>query len=237
LVLITGTTGSGKSSTLAALVDRINSEKHLHILTVEDPIEFLHSHGSCLINQREVHSDTISFASALKYALRQDPDVVLIGEMRDLETIEAALNISETGHLVFGTLHTNSAAESINRIIDVFPSNRQQQVRTQLSFCMQAVVCQQLLPRIGGGRVLALEVLICTPAIRAVIRDNKVHQIYSLIQAGAKYGMKTMNQSLAERCKAGRTTVQEAMSRSADLGELENILNRQLEAKTLLRTP
>ncbi|MFQ5868481.1 MAG: type IV pilus twitching motility protein PilT [Candidatus Zixiibacteriota bacterium] len=236
LVLITGPTGSGKSSTLAALIDRINSEKHFHILTVEDPIEFLHPHRNCLINQREVHADTISFASALKYALRQDPDVVLIGEMRDLETIEAALNISETGHLVFGTLHTSSAAESINRIIDVFPSNRQQQVRTQLSFCLQGAVCQQLLPRIGGGRALALEVLICTPAIRAVIRDNKVHQIYSLIQAGAKYGMKTMNQSLAEWCKAGRIAVQEAMSRSSDLGELNDMLSRQPQAKSLLKT-
>jgi len=237
LVLITGPTGSGKSTTLAALIDEINGEKHLHILTVEDPIEFLHNHRSCLVNQREVHADTSSFASALKYALRQDPDVVLIGEMRDLETIEAALNISETGHLVFGTLHTNSSAETINRIIDVFPTSRQQQVRTQLSFCLQAVVCQQLLPRIGGGRVLALEILMCTPAIRAVIRDNKVHQIYSLIQAGTKYGMKTMNQSLVELHKAGKLTVREAMSRSSDLGELNDMLNRQVGAKTLLKTP
>jgi len=236
LVLVTGATGSGKSTTLAALIDKINGQKHLHILTVEDPIEFLHQHRNCVVNQREVHADTLSFGSALKYALRQDPDVVLIGEMRDLETIEAALNISETGHLVFGTLHTNSAAETINRIIDVFPTNRQQQVRTQLSFCLQAVLCQQLLPRIGGGRVLALEILVCTPAIRAVIRDSKVHQIYSLIQAGTKHGMKTMNQSLAELYKTGRTTFREAMSRSGDLGELNDILNREPEAKNLVKT-
>jgi twitching motility protein PilT len=236
LVLVTGPTGSGKSTTLAALIDKINAEKRLHILTVEDPIEFLHTHRNCLVNQREVQADTSSFGSALKYALRQDPDVVLIGEMRDLETIEAALNISETGHLVFGSLHTNSAAETINRIIDVFPSSRQQQVRTQLSFCLQAVVCQQLMSRIGGGRVLATEVLMCTPAIRAVIRDNKVHQIYSLIQAGTKHGMKTMNQSLAELYKAGKITIREAVSRSGDPGELRDMLDRQLEAKIPLKT-
>jgi twitching motility protein PilT len=236
LVLVTGPTGSGKSTTLAALIDKINSEKRLHVLTVEDPIEFLHHHRSCLVNQREVHSDTMSFAAALKYALRQDPDVVLIGEMRDLETIEAALNISETGHLVFATLHTNSAAETINRIIDVFPPSRQQQVRTQLSFCLQAVLCQQLLSKVGGGRVMALEILVCTPAIRAVIRDSKVHQIYSLIQAGTKHGMKTMNLSFAELCRTGKITAREAMSRSDNIAELNEMLNRPQEVRTPIKT-
>ena len=168
LVLVCGPTGSGKSTTLAALIDKINRERHDHIITVEDPIEYLHRHNLCLINQREVYADTQSFASALKYALREDPDDVLIGEMRDLETIEAALNISETGHLAFATLHTNSAAEAVTRIIDVFPNNQQPQVRVTLSFVLQAALCQQLIPQIGGGRVLALEIMVCTPAIRAL---------------------------------------------------------------------
>ncbi|HSG99539.1 MAG TPA: type IV pilus twitching motility protein PilT, partial [candidate division Zixibacteria bacterium] len=181
LVLVTGPTGSGKSTTLAAVIDKINRERACHIITVEDPIEYLHRHQQAIVNQREIEADTKSFASALKYALREDPDVVLVGEMRDLETIEAALTISETGHVAFATLHTNSAAETINRIIDVFPTNQQEQIRVTLSFCLQAIVCQTLLPKIGGGRALVQEILITTPAIRALIRDDKVEQIYSMI--------------------------------------------------------
>jgi len=225
LVLITGPTGSGKSTTLAALLDKINRERHVHILTVEDPIEYLHRHQNCIVNQREVHSDTQSFASALKYALREDPDVVLVGEMRDLETVEAALNISETGHLAFATLHTNSAPESITRIVDIFPTNQQEQIRVTLSFVIQAVATQQLIPRVGGGRVLAMEILICTPAIRALIRDDKLHQVYSLMQAGQKYGMKTMNMSLAELYLARKITLGEAMARSHNVQELNELLN------------
>lgn len=226
LILVTGPTGSGKSTTLAALIDKVNREQHAHIITVEDPIEYLHSHQNCIVNQREVHSDTKSFAASLKYALRQDPDVILIGEMRDLETMEAALTISETGHLAYATLHTNSAAEAINRIIDVFPTTQQEQVRVQLSFVLQAVVTQQLLPKIGGGRVLALEILIATPAIRAVIRDDKIHQIYSLIQAGQKYGMKTMNQSLCELYNARKIAYNDCVSHSSSPAELEEMINR-----------
>ncbi len=227
LVLVTGPTGSGKSTTLASVINKINLERHEHILTVEDPIEYLHRHNSALINQREVYSDTASFASALKYALREDPDVVLIGEMRDLETTEAALTISETGHLVFATLHTNSCAESINRIIDIFPPNQQEQVRVVLSFVVQAVVTQQLIPKIGGGRVLTLEMMICTPAIRALIRDDKIHQIYSMIQAGQKYGMKTMNQSLAELYLSRKITLADALGRSSNLQELNEMISRK----------
>jgi twitching motility protein PilT len=226
LVLVTGPTGSGKSTTLASIIDKINRERQCHIITVEDPIEYLHRHQSSIVNQREVYSDTTSFASALKYALREDPDVVLIGEMRDLETIEAAINISETGHLAFATLHTNSTAESINRIIDVFPTNQQEQVRISLSFSLQAVVSQCLIPRIGGGRALSLEIMVCTPAIRALIRDDKVHQIYSMIQSGQKYGMKTMNQSLADLYNAGKISLADAMSFSSNVQELNEILTR-----------
>ncbi|MBD3168828.1 MAG: PilT/PilU family type 4a pilus ATPase [candidate division Zixibacteria bacterium] len=226
LVLVTGPTGSGKSTTLASIIDKINKERNEHILTVEDPIEFLHRHNNCLINQREVNSDTQSFANALKYALREDPDVVLVGEMRDLETVESALTIAETGHLVFATLHTNSCAESINRVIDVFPTNQQEQVRVQLSFCLQAVVSQQLIPKVGGGRTLALEIMVCTPAIRAVIRDDKVHQIYSLIQAGTKYGMKTMNQSLFELYSKKLITLGDALARSSNTQELNEMISR-----------
>lgn len=226
LVLVTGPTGSGKSTTLAAIIDKINHERQCHIITVEDPIEYLHRHQSSIVNQREVYSDTQSFSAALKYALREDPDVVLVGEMRDLETIESALNISETGHLAFATLHTNSTAESINRIIDVFPTNQQEQVRTSLSFSLQAVVSQCLIPRIGGGRVMSLEIMICTPAIRALIRDDKVHQIYSMIQSGQKYGMKTMNQSLAELYNAGKITLNDAMGYSSNIQELNEMLTR-----------
>lgn len=226
LVLVTGPTGSGKSTTLAAIIDKVNKERQCHIITVEDPIEYLHKHQSSIVNQREVYSDTNSFSSALKYALREDPDVVLIGEMRDLETIESALNISETGHLAFATLHTNSTAESINRIIDVFPTNQQEQVRISLSFSLQAVMSQCLIPRIGGGRVLSLEVMICTPAIRALVRDDKVHQIYSMIQSGQKYGMKTMNQSLAELYNSGKITIGDAMGFSSNIQELNEMLTR-----------
>jgi len=229
LVLVTGPTGSGKSTSLAALINKINLERHCHILTVEDPIEYLHRHNSSLINQREVYADTKTFASALKYALREDPDVVLVGEMRDLETMEATLNISETGHLAFATLHTNSCAESINRIIDVFPTSQQEQVRVTVSFVMQAVVSQQLIPKIGGGRVLALEIMICTPAIRALVRDDKIHQIYSLMQAGQKYGMRTMNQSLAELYLKHKITLGDAMGRSSNMQELNELRARKSE--------
>src|SRR3954454_5264595 len=198
LVLITGPTGSGKSTTLAAMLDKINTERHDHILTIEDPIEYIHAHKNCLVNQREVHSDTGSFSNALRAALREDPDIVLIGEMRDLETVEAALKIAETGHLTFGTLHTNSAAQTINRIIDIFPANQQAQIRTQLSLVLEGVVCQALLPKVGGGRVASLEIMVPTPAIRNLIREDKVHQIYSAMQTGQeKFGMQTANQSLA----------------------------------------
>jgi twitching motility protein PilT len=227
LVLVTGPTGSGKSTTLAALIDKINREQHKHIITVEDPIEYLHRHQNCIVNQREVHSDTLSFSASLKYALRQDPDVILIGEMRDLETMEAALTISETGHLAFATLHTNSAAEAINRIVDVFPTNQQEQVRVQLSFVLQAIVTQQLIPKINGGRVLAMEILVATPAIRAVVRDDKIHQIYSLIQAGQKYGMKTMNMALNELYGARKITLADALAHSMSPAELEEMINKK----------
>ncbi len=221
LVLVTGPTGSGKSTTLAAMIDKVNQERKGHIITIEDPIEFIHRHQNCMINQREVGADTKSFGAALKYALRQDPDVILIGEMRDLETIGAALTIAETGHLVFATLHTNSAAESINRMIDAFPSHQQAQVRAQLAFVLEGVVTQTLLPRAKGkGRVAAAEIMICTPAIRAVIRDEKIHQIYSLMQAGKKHGMQTMNDALQMLYIKGEVTLEEALKRSSDPAEL-----------------
>jgi twitching motility protein PilT len=197
LVLVTGPTGSGKSTTLAAMIDKINKDRRGHIITVEDPIEFIHRHQGCIVNQREVGTDTKSFQASLKYALRQDPDVILVGEMRDLETIQAALTISETGHLAFATLHTNSAAEAINRIIDVFPSHQQSQVRAQLAFVLEGIVTQTLLPKAKGkGRAMAAEILVITPAVRALIRDDKIHQIYSTMQSGKKYGMQTMNDAL-----------------------------------------
>jgi len=212
LVLVTGPTGSGKSTTLAAMIDKINKELKGHIITVEDPIEFIHRHQACIVNQREVGTDTNSFGAALKYALRQDPDVVLVGEMRDLETIAAALTIAETGHLAFATLHTNSAAESINRIIDVFPSHQQSQVRAQLAFVLEGVVTQTLLQRAKGrGRVMAAEIMICTPAIRALIRDDKVHQIESSMQAGKKYGMQTLNDALYQLYMAREVTKDECL--------------------------
>ncbi|MGI9039501.1 MAG: type IV pilus twitching motility protein PilT [Gemmatimonadales bacterium] len=197
LVLVTGPTGSGKSTTLAAIIDKINKERKGHIITVEDPIEFIHRHQSCIVNQREVGTDTKSFSTALKYALREDPDVILVGEMRDLDTIASALTIAETGHLALATLHTNSAAESINRIIDVFPANQQSQVRAQLAFVLEGVVTQTLLAKARGrGRAMACEIMVATPAIRALIRDDKIHQIYSAMQSGKKYGMQTMNDAL-----------------------------------------
>ncbi len=225
LVLVTGPTGSGKSTTLASIIDRINTDRHEHIVTVEDPIEFLHPHKGCVVNQREVGSDTKSFRHALKYILRQDPDVVLIGEMRDLETIEAALTISETGHLAFGTLHTNSAVQSINRIIDVFPPHQQGQVRAQLSFVLEGVVTQNLIPRVGGGRALAMEVMVPNAAIRNLIREDKVHQIYSQMQIGqGKFGMQTFNQSLASLVTRKLITLEDALGRSSDQDELRSIL-------------
>jgi twitching motility protein PilT len=228
LVLVTGPTGSGKSTTLAAMIDKINTERREHILTIEDPIEYIHAHKGCLVNQREVHSDTHGFAAALRSALREDPDIVLIGELRDLETIESALRIAETGHLTFATLHTNSAAQTINRIIDVFPAHQQGQIRTQLSLVLEGIVCQALLPRADGkGRVISLEVLVPTPAIRNLIRDDKVHQIYSTMQTGQeKFGMQTMNQSLATLYHKRLITLESAMSASSLKDELEQMISR-----------
>ncbi len=221
LILVTGPTGSGKSTTLAAMIDKINCERSEHIVTVEDPIEFVHAHKKCLVNQREVFADTHSFRNALKYILRQDPDVVLVGEMRDLETVAAALTIAETGHLTFATLHTNSCAQTINRIIDVFPTSQQGQVRAQLSLVLEGVLSQQLIPTADGrGRVMALEIMVATPAIRNLIREEKIHQIYSAMQAGQKYGMQTMNQSLFTLLQKRRIAREEAVARSTDADEL-----------------
>src|SRR3954464_6013569 len=221
LVLVTGPTGSGKSTTLAAMLDRINKGIKGHMITIEDPIEFIHQHQGCIVNQREVGTDTKSFGASLKYALRQDPDVVLIGEMRDLETIQAGLTIAETGHLAFATLHTNSAAEAINRIIDVFPSHQQSQVRAQLAFCLEGIITQTLLPKIGGkGRAMAAEILVVTPAIRALIRDDKIHQIYSMMQSGKKYGMQTMNDALYQLYVNKAVGLEECLRASHDPNEL-----------------
>jgi len=227
LVLVTGPTGSGKSTTLAAMLDKVNRERYEHILTIEDPIEFVHKHKSCLVNQREVHSDTNSFSMALRAALREDPDVVLIGEMRDLETVEAALKIAETGHLTFGTLHTNSAMQTINRIIDIFPSGQQGQIRTQLSLVLEGIVCQTLLPKIGGGRVVALEIMIPTPAIRNLIREDKIHQIYSSMQTGQeRVGMQTMNQCLATLYQRKQVTLEHVLEKSSNRDELQDLISR-----------
>jgi twitching motility protein PilT len=228
LILVTGPTGSGKSTTLAAMLDKINRERHEHIVTIEDPIEFLHSHKSCLVNQREVGADTHSFSSALRTALRQDPDVVLIGEMRDIETIESALRIAETGHLTFATLHTNSAASTINRIIDVFPAGQQAQIRAQLSLVLEGIMCQALLPKANGqGRVMAMEILVPNSAIRNLIREDKVHQIYSMMQTGQdKYGMQTFNQSLATLYHKRLITLETALQRSSNPDELRDLIER-----------
>src|SRR5262245_43998038 len=224
-VVVTGPTGSGKSTTLAAMVDVVNKERSGHIMTVEDPIEFLHKHKKCVVNQREIGADTHSFSSALKHVLRQDPDVILVGEMRDLETIGTAITAAETGHLVFATLHTQDAPQTIDRIIDVFPPHQQQQVRVQLSTTLQGVVTQQLLPTIDGqGRVAAVEIMIATPGIRNLIREGKVHQIYSAMQAGGRYGMQTMDMSLASHVKAGRITQQMAFERCHDAEELQRLI-------------
>ena len=220
LVLVTGPTGSGKSTTLAAMVDKINSEREGHILTVEDPIEFVHKHKKCIVNQREVHQDTDSFSSALRVALRQDPDVVLIGEMRDLETIQAALSIAETGHLTLATLHTNSAAQTVNRIIDVFPADQKATVRAQLSMVLEGIISQALLPRIGGGRVMACEIMIATMAVRALIRDDKIHQLQGIIEIGQKYGMQTMNSDLIKLFQRRLISKKDALGRSPDPEQL-----------------
>src|SRR5687767_734946 len=228
LVLVTGPTGSGKSTTLAAMIDKINKERHDHILTIEDPIEFVHQHQNCLVNQREVHSDTQSFSAALRAALREDPDIVLIGEMRDLETVESALRIAETGHLTFGTLHTNSAAQTINRIVDVFPAHQQPQIRAQLSLVLEGIMCQALLPKASGsGRALAMEILVPNAAIRNLIREDKIHQIYSSMQTGQeKYGMQTFNQSLASLYFAKQISLQTALGMSSMPDELQDMINR-----------
>src|SRR3981081_1072823 len=228
LILVTGPTGSGKSTTLAAMIDKINRDRHEHILTIEDPIEFLHKHKNCLVNQREVNADTRGFAEALRTALRQDPDVVLIGEMRDLETIESALRIAETGHLTFGTLHTNSALSTINRIIDVFPAHQQPQIRAQLSLVLEGIMCQTLLPKIDGkGRAMIMEVLIPNPAVRNLIREDKIHQVYSAMQSGQdKFGMQTFNQSLATAYFQKQITLETALQRSSNVDELQEMINR-----------
>ncbi|MEO8294161.1 MAG: type IV pilus twitching motility protein PilT [Gemmatimonadota bacterium] len=225
LVLVTGPTGSGKSTTLAAIIDKINKERKGHIITVEDPIEFIHRHHSCIINQREVGTDTKSFSNALKYALREDPDVILVGEMRDLETIQATITIAETGHLALATLHTNSAAESINRIIDVFPANQQSQVRAQLAFVLEGVITQTLLQKAKGrGRAMAAEIMVATPAIRALIRDDKVHQIYSLMQSGKKHGMQTMNDALYQLYVSREVAQEECLRATSDPNEFMRMI-------------
>jgi twitching motility protein PilT len=238
LVLVTGPTGSGKSTTLAAMIDKVNRERHEHIVTVEDPIEFVHEHKSCLVNQREVFADTTSFAQSLKHVLRQDPDIVLIGEMRDLETIEAALVVAETGHLVFSTLHTNCAVQTINRVIDVFPPHQQAQVRAQLSLVLQGVISQQLIPRRDGkGRALACEVMIPNAAIRNLIREEKIHQIYSQMQVGqSKFGMQTMSQTLIDLVQRNLITPDEALGHATEIEEVRNMLgNRVAPAVTARR--
>lgn len=224
LVLVTGPTGSGKSTTLAALVDKINSEKSHHIITIEDPIEFTHKSKKSVVVQREVHYDTYSFSAALRSSLRQDPDVVLIGEMRDLETISAAITIAETGHLVFATLHTNSAAQSIDRMVDVFPPHQQPQIRAQLANILMAICSQRLIPAIGGGRVVAAEILIATPAVRNIIREGKSHQLDAVIQTGADQGMQSMDKTLVGLVQAGTITIDEARNYAVDLSEFDRMM-------------
>jgi len=227
LILVCGPTGSGKSTTLAALINRINHERRCHVVTIEDPIEYLHQHKACIVNQREVFADTHSFAAALKHILRQDPDVIMIGEMRDLETIEAAVTVAETGHLVFATLHSNDATQSINRMIDVFPPHQQLQVRTQLSFVLEGVLVQKLLPRKNmNGRVLAMEVMIPTTAVRSLIREDKLHQIYSTISTGGELGMQTMNQSLHKLYKSGQISYEQALENSMNTEDLLRLMGK-----------
>lgn len=231
LILVTGPTGSGKSTSLASMLDYLNSQRTGHIITVEDPIEFIHQHKKCIVNQREIGQDTSSFTNALKYVLRQDPDVILVGEMRDLETIQAALTIAETGHLVFATLHTNDAQSTMNRIIDVFPAHQQPQVRNQLSFVLRAVLSQILLPhQSGSGRVLACEILINTPAIKNLVREAKTEQISMLMQTGGKFGMQTMNQSLADMVIKGKLARREAMDHSMEPDELDKLITARSPA-------
>ncbi|MEQ1631084.1 MAG: type IV pilus twitching motility protein PilT [Planctomycetota bacterium] len=238
LVLCTGSTGSGKSTTLASMVNYINETRQSHIVTIEDPIEFLHRNKGCLVNQREVGGDTHGFGKALKSVLRQDPDIVLVGEMRDLETIEAALTLAETGHLTFATLHTSDVTQTCNRIVDVFPAHQQQQIRTMLSFTLQAVVCQQLIPKATGkGRALASEVMICNPAIRALVRDNKAHQIMSIIQTGGSLGMRTMNQSLFELYRAGAITYEHAIEHCHDEADFARLMERTANNSSAARRP
>jgi twitching motility protein PilT len=238
LVLVTGPTGSGKSTTLAAMLDKVNSERNSHIVTIEDPVEFLHAHKKCIVNQRELHADTHSFSNALRSVLREDPDVVLIGEMRDLETVEAALRIAETGHLTFATLHTNSTVQTINRIIDVFPAHQQSQVRAQLSFVLEGILCQTLLPRMNNaGRTLAMEIMVPNPAIRNLVREDKIHQIYSIMQTGqAKFGMQTFNQCLATLFFQKKISKDTAISQSSNADELIDMISRGAGLITESRT-
>ena len=228
LILVTGPTGSGKSTTLAAMIDKINRERHEHILTIEDPIEFLHPHKNCIVNQREVRTDTRSFSNALRVALREDPDIVLIGEMRDLETVESALRIAETGHLTLATLHTNSAAATIHRIVDIFPSGQQPQIRAQLSMVLEGILCQSLIPRsAGSGRSMAMEILVPTTAVRNLIREDRIHQVYSSMQTGLlKYGMQTLNQSLSHLVVTGQIAMEDAVQRSSDIAELRDLIKK-----------
>ncbi len=230
LILVTGPTGSGKSTTLASMIDQVNEERHEHIITIEDPIEFIHTHKNCIVNQREVKADTEDFSKALRYILRQDPDVVLVGELRDLETVASSLTVAETGHLTLATLHTNSCAQTINRVIDIFPSHQQPQIRSQLSFVLQAVISQQLIPhRSGHGRVLALELMVPNAAIRNLIREDKIHQIYSQMQVGqTRFSMQTMNQSLATLYQGGKISLDDAFSKSNDLMELKQMLGQTI---------
>jgi twitching motility protein PilT len=238
LILVTGPTGSGKSTTLAAMIDKINRDRYEHILTIEDPIEFIHPHRNCIVNQREVNSDTHSFSEALRVALREDPDVVLIGEMRDLETVESALRIAETGHLTLATLHTNSAASTINRIVDIFPSNQQPQIRAQLSLVLEGILCQSLISKAGGsGRCMAMEILIPTTAIRNLIREDKIHQIYGVMQTGQeKFGMQTFNQSLSHLVLTKQITQEDAMNKSSNIEELQDFIQRGIGLNAAQRT-
>jgi len=239
LILVTGPTGSGKSTTLATMLNMINETRHEHMITIEDPIEFIHPHKKCLVNQREIHADTHSFANSLRAALREDPDVVLIGEMRDLETIESALRIAETGHLTFGTLHTNSASSTINRIIDVFPSHQQSQIRAQLSLVLEGIMCQSLLPRVDGkGRAMAMEILVPNAAIRNLVREDKIHQIYSAMQSGQdKFGMQTFNQALHSLYQQRLISLDTAMARSSNQEELQDMITRGAPAAAGQRPP